>query len=382
MSNDVVFAIWTKLPELESLDISFSSQLTDDAFKRITASMDSVDRAIQSHSQRSSPSSSSSLGPKTRSFPHLRSLNLTGCTSLTSVSLSYFVLPRTSSFASSTLGSLLPSLQHLQLSRLAPSFDTSNHLSSFLESIRPTLTRLDLEDGINLTDQVLHSLETSEKLEILILNSCSRFTDQAILGTIRGCKRLKVSEVDGTEVSDASAKEFVLLLKERKAQELNEGKIEENESVVVNEVPTVLSILDNRLTGRRLHREIGNSLIRPRIGYQGYWTGAAVGFYHDGNEEGDDIMEGSRGVLKNRLEECEAGKTVVRSFYSSLEVDAANAVRRAREEKKKEKGAKGGMLRIRAMSDSVLLATSGRGGADGHEGAEGSLSTATGCIVM
>ncbi|GAA5955571.1 hypothetical protein JCM3765_006818 [Sporobolomyces pararoseus] len=390
MSNEVVFAIWTKQPKLESIDISFSPQLTDEVFKRITTSSDSVDRAVQPESQRPYSSSTSSFDPKTRSFPYLKSLNLTGCTSLTSLSLSYFVLPRTSSFASATLGSLVPSLLQLQLSRLSPSFDTSNHLSSFLESVRPTLVKLDLEDGINLTDQVLQSLETSEKLETLILNSCSRFTDQAILGIIRRCKILKVLEVDGTEVSDATAKEFVLIVKERKAQKLKEGKVEEETGSAVKEkryaveIPTVLSILDNRLTGRRLHREIGNSLIRPRIGYRGHWTGAAVGFYHDGNEEGDEGAEGSKGVLKNRLEECEGDKTVVRSFYSSLEVDAANAVRRAREEKK-ERGAKGGMLRIRAMSDSILLANGGRGGGGGdggYEGAEGTLSTVTGCTVM
>ncbi|GAA5902021.1 uncharacterized protein JCM6883_000468 [Sporobolomyces salmoneus] len=351
MTNDILVELWTNLPALSSLDISFSPHLTDDAFKRLT-----TDHA----------------------YPSLRSLNLAGCTSLTSLSLSYFVVNRT---IPST--SLLPSLEQLELSRLSPSFDAGDHLSSFLESVRPTLKKLDLEDGINLTDSVLQSLKGSNsRLETLLLNSCSRFTDEAILEVVRECKRLKVLEVDGTEVSDSTAKEFVRLVSERQERGNQEGTEEKGGGR-----PKVLSILDNRLTGRRLHREIGTSSIRPRIGYRGWWTGDAVGFYHDGNEENTVDGEESEEPWKKRLEECDEERIVVRSFYSSLEVDAANAARRAREENRvKAKDSKGGgLLRIRAMSDSVLSANSARvgGGENGHEGeGDGNSSTATGCLVM
>lgn len=369
MSNDILVEVATKHPKLESLDLSFSPRLTDDAFKRIA---------------------------QERAFSSVRNLNLTGCTSLTSLSLSHFV-----DHTTAPAGSFLPCLKHLELSRLAPSFDAGEHLSPFLASIKPTLARLDLEDGVNLADPVLGSLNGSTMLECVVLNSCARFTDRAILDIVRSCARLRVLEVDGTGVTDATAKEFVKLVHERRDSRRTalgtaavEGTTCEDRDCDEGLGPTVLSTLDNRLTGRRLHRELGASLARPRTGYRGHWTGAAVGFYHDGNEP-DEIAEaggaggsddGAIGGWKQRLDECDARKIVVRSFYSHLEVDAANAARTARDDAKRD-GAKDakGLLRIRAMSDSVLLANGsrrGQGTGPSRDGSDAGLSTFAGCLVM
>lgn len=198
-------------------------------------------------------------------------------------------------------------------------------------------------------------------------------------------------ELDGTEVSDRTAREFVKLLNERQEKEkvrssgVEEGVGREDEEMGKKRGPFVLSILDNRLTGRRLHRDVGTNLIRPRIGYRGYWTGAAVGFYHDGYEDETEREQelasragGGGGDWKNRLEECQGDKIVVRSFYSSLEVDAATAARRMREEKQREVREKGkGALRIRALSDSVL-----RRDGEEIEGDTRDRSRSVGCSIM
>jgi len=133
----------------------------------------------------------------------------------------------------------------------------------------------------------------------------------------------------------------------------------------------VLSLLDNRLTGRRLHREIGQS-VRPRIGYRGYWTGAAVGFYHDPSDEEE---EGGGGGSSGGLSECDESKVVVRSFYSSLAVDAADAVRSLREKREREGIGKEGQRKNRSMSDSQVFTTR-------DSGRRESLGTSTGCSIM
>ena len=364
MSDDVLLEIFTRNPLLSTLDIGFSPHITDDAFKRISQSLvlpstpsptrkpsllpSQSSQPLFTTSRQSSQSPSSPRTPaQKRSFPSLQHLNLSGCSSLTSLSLSH-------------LTNSLPSLQSLELSRLPPSFDTSHSLSQFLSSCLPTLRRLDLEDQSELTDETLLSLVGAKQLETLILNSCISLTDQAILGIVRSCEALKVLELDTTEVSDSTAKEFIRLSLERH---------QSHPEPQSPPTPMVLSLLDNRLTGRRLHREINQS-IRPRLGYRGFWTGSAVGFYHDPSPESEDEGGG--------LRECEDSKVVVRSFYSSLEVDAANAVRAIRErrsEREKEKGRDGVQRKGRAMSDSMVYRTNRNGRSE-------SLGSSAGCSIM
>ena len=78
------------------------------------------------------------------------------------------------------------------------------------------------------------------------------------------------------------------------------------------------------------------------------------------------------------MRECEDSKVVVRSFYSSLEVDAANAVRAIRErrsEREKEKGRDGVQRKGRAMSDSMVYRTNRNGRSE-------SLGSSAGCSIM
>ncbi|GAA6018891.1 hypothetical protein JCM11491_001715 [Sporobolomyces phaffii] len=392
MSNEVVVAIFTENPELESVDISFSPHLTDDAFRRIvTRERSDASLTVEQGSTLTSPApthpsmqprhpasraSSASTDTLARFLPALKHLNLSGCTLLTSRSLSH-------------LTDRVPALLHLELSRLSPAFDAASDLAPFLASVRATLVNLDLEDGIDLGDDVLAALvgsgsdATPSPLETLILNGCARrVTDGAIRAVIEGSRQLRVLELDGTAVSDETAREFVRRVRERQTQARVDDDEPEDARAAVPP-PRVLSILDNRLTGRRLHREVGEGTVRPRIGYRGYWTRAAVGFYHDGDESDDDRDgddAGRRSTSRRAaLRECDPKRVVVRSFYSSLEVDAANAYRRARDECSSETAAKGGAggSRIRAMSDSVLLANGGR-----RTAAEASLSTSSGCTVM
>jgi len=370
MSDDIVFEIFTRNPHLSILDISFSPHLTDDAFKRIYQSTVPTSEPISNRkhslsssqstqplfttSRLSSPSSPPTLTQaKKRSFLSLQSLNLSGCTSLTSLSLSH-------------LTGLLPSLQTLELSRLPPLFDTSHSLAPFLTSCLSTLQKLDLEDQTELTDETLLSLVGSKRLETLILNSCISLTDSGILEIVRTCEGLRQLELDTTEVSDSTAKEFIRSCLERRQSQSQSPSIPSS-------TPMVLSLLDNRLTGRRLHREIGQS-VRPRIGYRGYWTGAAVGFYHDPSDEEEEGGGAGRGP-SGGLSECDESKVVVRSFYSSLAVDAADAVRSLREKREGEGVGKEGQRKNRSMSDSQVLTTR-------DSGRRESLGASTGCSIM
>ncbi|GAA5921601.1 hypothetical protein JCM1841_000148 [Sporobolomyces salmonicolor] len=388
MDDDTLVALLERHEELEVLDVTFNSQLTDAAFQRITtppaparaAALDDSSSAGSPArrrwirpSQTPSPLITTSIVPPPAPSPPaqrilstIRHLNLSGCSGLTSLALSH-------------LAGSLPSLEFLELSRLTSSLRSDDHVARLLLH-SPKLRKLDLEDASELGDEVLRALlptadDDVSPLEHLVINGCTTFSDLAISDVVHACANLRVLEADGTAVTDRTSREFVNLSRPRllAAQAAAAARAPDN-PLAAMQTPGILSILDNRLTGRRLSREVG-TLIRPRTGQRGWWT-RAVGFYHD--EDDEDETEGDnhdgRGGGRDRpwkathLSECDPERIAVRSFYSSLAVDAANALREA-----KAGGAPGGgALRGRALSDSVV-----RLGWGGDEDEAGSV----GCVV-
>jgi F-box/leucine-rich repeat protein 2/20 len=368
MNAEVLFTILDRFPDLETLDVSFNPGINDDAVRR------AVSRAPVSLSDShrnpfapastlflpnlatSSPSSSSSK----RVYPSLRHLDLSACALLTSTGLS-------------RLAHSLPTLEILELSRIGPSLRSAG-LVEFLSST-PLLRKLDLEDADSLTDDVLFSLAANApSLTHLLISSCSSFTDVGLSAIATQCEKLRVLEADGTAMGADTARRYIALAKVRamKAQEEAATAAEGGEDIdplVRSKYPAVLSVLDSRTVARRLSRELAKGLVRTRNGQRGYWTGAAAGFYLDeGVEDFESGVAGEEEDLrkagKHALDECDETKVVVRSFYSSLAVDAALALREAKEGEEEGAGKKKGRsgLRSRAMSaPEVWRGDEGRG---------------------
>ncbi|GAA5831035.1 hypothetical protein JCM11251_005117 [Rhodosporidiobolus azoricus] len=375
MSDTIFCELLDRYPALEVLDLSFSNLITDAGLKSaatqtVAHSEASPSFSPGSHAARTTsyrrPSqnrlSSSAVNARLhttlsattrRVYSSLRHLNLSAC-------------PRLSHSSFSRLANSFPSLEILELSRFTSGGQT-NGLVSFLSTV-PELRKLDLEDADDATDDVLLTLaQHTPNLTHLLVSSCVALTDAGFTAVVNGCSKLRILEADGTTISDSTAKMFVALAKERaiRAQEEAARTKEDVDPLVRTRYPAVLSVLDNRQTGRRLSRDVGAASVRPRTGQRGYWT-RAVGFYHDGEDDEANAPSGGKGVF----DEMDERRVVVRSFYSSLAVDAATALRTSKAAKVKEatgsKGRRSGLLRSRAMSDSEVLRLSNE--AEGRAG--------------
>ncbi|GJN87973.1 hypothetical protein Rhopal_000928-T1 [Rhodotorula paludigena] len=368
MDADVFARILHRHPGLEMLDVSYSADIADYALKKAVTPPDSPSPSSRPLSSAHNEAGSPAAGSR-RIFPALRHLNLSSCRLLSSSGLAH-------------LAGALPNLEILELSCVGWHFGTDG-LARLLLSV-PKLRKLDLEDAAQTTDDALFALVPSAStgapnLEHLVISSCKTFTDAAIAAVVHGCTKLRVLEADGTAISDATAKAFVSLARQRRTTALSAAEREHApDPLFPARVPAVLSILDNRTTSRRISRDLGWKDLRPRTGQRGYWT-RAVDFYHDDEPPGDAVGSPERAKVHGVLDECDSSLVVVRSFYSHLAVDAAYVARAAkeeREEKERERGAGGGarareLLRSRAMSDSEILRLA-RGGMD-DEGTRGCL---------
>ncbi|GAA5949879.1 hypothetical protein JCM10213_005795 [Rhodosporidiobolus nylandii] len=376
MDDNVLVELLERHPALETLDVSFSSRLTDAGIRGAVVTERASPRMRDGAELARTTSRGRARRPSQLTFPPsnspspsslplsilaeralpLRHLNLSACTSITSHGLAH-------------LGGSLPSLEILELSRVGASLGTEGLVK--LLSSTPRLRMLDLEGAEGAGDDVLLVLAAhAPYLTHLLVSSCTSLTDVAFAAVVERCQELRVLEADATAIAERTAKSFVELAKGRaaKAREAATAKWGDENPLVHVEYPAVLSLLDNRLTARRLSRDVASATSRPRTGQRGHWT-SAVGFYHDDDELGAEAAAtGNADAAKKRgaLEECDETRVVVRSFYSSLAVDAASALRASREEKAKKGEGRVGLLRTRAMSDSEVLRRAG--GSDERRG--------------
>lgn len=300
LSNLILISLGRNYPNLEVLDLSWSPALSDSAFQSLVT-VDASHEGPKIELRASQVGSSANGGGE--NFKRLlpwRHLALTGCKGLTDRALQH-------------VAHAVPDLELLELAQVGRRLH-SNGLVKLLETT-PKVRKLDLEDAISLTDEVLAALSppsarptTGAALEHLIISSCPALTDPAILTLIERCPALQTLESDGTTITDTTAHAFVNAVRARGTPGAS------------------LSILDDRSIGRRLRRELGTQT-RPRRGQRGFWT---IPFgYHD-------EPAGGRG-----LRECEEERVVVRSFYSALAVDAADRNREGEGKGRGEGGRRG-----------------------------------------
>lgn len=356
MTSSVLASLINRHRRLATLDLSFCNGITDGGLKTLVEQPWSTDSAVR-------PSQSAVAPASKRTFATLRHLHLSACPSITSVGLGH-------------LAGTVPNLEILELSRIGSRLRTDG-LARLVASC-PKLRKLDIEDADQAGDDVLHALvgvgegTGAPDLEHLVISACTSLTDPAIATVVRGCPKLRVLEADTTAISDRTAKEFVQLARERaaQAQRVAVARKRDSDPLVASKYPAVLSLLDNRQTGRRLSRDLGLANLRGRMGQRGYWTNV-VGCYLDDDEAAPAQDVGSRKKSLAPLSECDESRVVVRSFYSNLAVDAALAVRDAAAEKKRQAkvaggtgGLRQGALRTRAMSDSEVLRRANAGDYD------------------
>ncbi|BGP22287.1 F-box and leucine-rich repeat protein 7 [Rhodotorula toruloides] len=335
---------------LATLDLSWCNDITDNALKLVVQQV----AALDSDARPSQVAASAASSGRKRVFKTLRHLNLSACTSVSSVGLSH-------------LAGNVPNLEILELSRFGSRLGTDG-LARLVASC-PKLRKLDIEDADQAGDDVLHALvgfgdgTGAPNLEHLIISVCTSLTDPAMAAVVRGCPKLRILEADTTAISDRTGKEFVQLARDRALQAQQDAVSREGDvdPLVASKYPAVLSLLDNRQTGRRLSRDLGSANLRGRNGQRGYWTNV-VGGYLDEDDTTQAQEPSARKKPQTPLNECDESRVVVRSFYSHLAVDAALAVREATAAKKRQvktgcgnRDPRQGALRTRAMSDSEVL---------------------------
>mgnify|MGYP002717619415 CR=1 FL=1 len=367
MSDFVLGAMLERHSGLETLDVSFS-RLHDDALQRfvsLPAIGSDVDASTRPSRIRPPPPASA----EKRCFPALRHLSLTGCASLTSTGLGH-------------LAGTIPNVEILEIARFGVRARTEG-IARLLAAC-PKLRRIDLEDNHELGDPAILALVPSSTsrgapdLEHLIISACPALTDDAIASVATNSPKLRVLEADGTAISDRTARLFIRLAQSRAvtAQAVAASREEHTDPLVEARYPAILSVLDNRTTGRRLSRDIGAKHLRPRDGQRGYWT-RTVGDYHDEPPpSGDETVSEGRRKEGSTLGECDPTRVVVRSFHSSLAVDAADATRRALTSATTSGAAsesKLGAMRLRSLSDSEVFR---RGSSYPHDD-----NARTGCII-
>lgn len=355
MNDFVVTTILDRHPWLHTLDVSFS-RLHDEAFK-----------ALVQKSASSAPSSAAG-GPSRagrhpvtaiassnkRVFTSLKHLSLTGCSAITSIGLGH-------------LADTLPNLEIFEIARLGVRARTDG-IARLLASC-PKLRKVDLEDDCELGDDVLLALLPVGKtgapnLEHLNVSGCIAMSDQALARVAASCSKLRALEADGTAISDRTARTFIDAVAQRAATARDQAAAKQLErggaidSLLASKYPALLSVLDDRTTGRRLSREAAAKRLRPRHGQRGYWTHLINEYHDDDGDDDDETVASSVRDRKPPLAECDPERIVVRSFHASLAVDAANAAAQIRADlaiKAAGGDTKVVTSRLRSLSDSEVF---------------------------
>lgn len=295
--NTTLVTLAHTFTQLITLDISFSPSITDQAFASITTPttlnpFDSITIEFPFERKRPQrPSISKSVLP-------WRHLILSACKSITA---STFV----------HLSHSLASLEILEVSRMGRRLGSGVGNVDFFLTTTPKLRKLDLENGVELTDSVLMALVPSlnvkrirglgvlggcSDLETLVISTCTTFSNEGILEVVRGCSKLTTLQADGTNIEEDSAKEFINGLELKKSS----GS---------------LAILDNQTITARLFE--GLNRYRTRHGRRSYWTQQFQ--YYD------------------ELQECDEHLVVIRSSHTNSLVDKLNLKRRTVKESEVKK---------------------------------------------
>lgn len=300
ITDSMMSALGKAAPHLEVLDLSYCRDLHNsslDAF--VACSEDYVLDSISLTARQAGRNPNDSRRYRRR-ITRLRHLSLSSCTLLTDIACSH-------------LAYSMPRLEFLELGRVGGDLKDDG-VVRLLETL-PNLRKLDLEDAIEITDNVLRAItphpssaDTKREnpsvpghaLEHLIVSCAVQLTNDAFLALIRNCTRLRVLEADSTRVSAAAVKEFVKLVRERDA------------------LDAIMVAIDCRSMNEGIVKELADST-RPRLGWRAYEARRLA--YLDGRD--DEAL----GVGQD---ECDPQRIVLKTFASWQAVDAVAAARSKR----------------------------------------------------
>ncbi|KAG8864030.1 hypothetical protein FRB96_006903 [Tulasnella sp. 330] len=365
ITGQTMFSIGWGIPDLEVLDISGTKTLTDEDLGVFVKWDDRFDdtsvllsqtstslvrsRDAATHLQNVQPYEQIMLTSRQMGFnplsadkyfkrlTRLRHLSISSC-------------PLITDMAAGHIAFAVPRLKFLEMGGIGAGVRDLG-LVMLLETT-PFITRVDLEDAIEITDAVLSVLtpppppprmdqrrrdvdlasgrtkaavvvklpNPGELLEQIVLSYAGHLTDAALLSMINSCTKLKVMEVDNTRASDVVVKEFVKACRRR--------QIEGAEVVAVDCRNVTKSVVSEGtgLTTAALY------VTRNRRGYRA-WEARALGYYderdkRDQTSAADAISNGSGTVVVGN--ECDERRVVVKSFHSWQAVDNMTEAREKR----------------------------------------------------
>jgi F-box/leucine-rich repeat protein 2/20 len=316
LTDSMMAALGKAAPYLEVLDLSYTRQLHNsalEAFVSCDGHENGVDLGVETVmvTARSLGRDSNKVGKLRRRVTRLRHLVLSSCLFLTDM-------------ACSNLTFSVPKLEFLELAGMGAALKDEGLVR--LLSTTPYIRRLDLEDAIDITDDVLTAItprmdatedvssrtdakedkQPGQVLQQLNVSFATDISDNAFFALIRNCPCLTVLEADSTRIGSTVLKEFIHLSRQRKG------------------IAKIVAV-DCRSISESLVKEM-SPMTRPRLGWVDY--GARKLLYLDARDDNEED-------LKIGQDECDESRVVLKSFYSWQTVDAVKAVMEKRKKSRR-----------------------------------------------
>lgn len=338
VTDEMMALLGKAAPDLEVLDLSYARGLHNSAIEAFVAcsEADAARREVEATwlSAREAGRDPNEWARVCRRVTKLRHLSLSSCIFLTD-------------YACAHLAHAVPRLEFLELAGIGADLRDDGLVRLF--GTTPYIRRVDLEDACEITDDVLVALtpepapttpttvsartpppppppQPGHALEFLNISYAGNVTNDALLSLIERCARLTVLEADNTRISGPVVKEFVHLARARKL------------------VDPRIVVVDCRGVGEHTVRDLA-AHTRPRRGWRAH-EARKLAFLDARDDEGLGVGQ----------DECDALRVVLKTFYSWQTVDA---VRAAREKKKKAAAGSRRALAVRS-ADDLAEASGGR----------------------
>ena len=299
ITDGTMSALGKAAPYLEVLDLSYCRDLHNSSLDAFVACREDFALGSISLTAWQAGRNPNEGRRYRRRITRLRYLSLSSCALLTDIACSH-------------LAYAMPQLELLELGGIGRELKDDG-IIRLLETL-PNLRKLDLEDAIDITDNVLHAITPhplsdnirrnhrvpGHALEHLIVSYAVELSNDAFLALMRNCTRLRVLEADSTRISAVAIKEFVKLARDRST------------------LDATMVAIDCRSMSEAIVTELAG-LTRPRLGWRAYEARRLA--YLDGRDD-----EG----LGVGQDECDSQRVVLKTFASWQTVDAVTVARSKR----------------------------------------------------
>ena len=299
ITDGMLSALGKAAPLLEVLDLSYCRDLHNSSLDAFVSCSEDFSLDSISLTARQAGRNPNDNRRYRRRITRLRHLSLSSCTLLTDIACSH-------------LAYAMPQLEILELGRVGGDLKDDG-IVRLLETL-PNLRKLDLEDAIEITDDVLRAITPhpssdgikrdlripGHALEHLIVSSAVQLSDEDFLALIRNCTRLRCLEADSTRIAASTVKEFVKLARER------------------NALDATMVAIDCRSMNEGAVKKLDDST-RPRLGWRAYEARRLA--YLDGRDDE---------ALGIGQDECDPRRVVLKTFASWQTVDAVATARSKR----------------------------------------------------